>query len=88
MESKLTISENGDKCWMLPKGTLHREDGPAVEHTNGFKAWYINGLRHREDGPAIKYDSNIYQAWFLDDIEYTEIRYKEKMRFNKLKKLL
>jgi len=65
MESKLTISENGDKCWMLPKGTLHREDGPAI-----------------------KYDSNIYQAWFLDDIEYTEIRYKEKMRFNKLKKLL
>jgi len=56
---------------------------------DGTKEWKLpNSDYHREDGPAIKYDSNIYQAWFLDDIEYTEIRYKEKMRFNKLKKLL
>lgn len=30
----------------------HREDGPAVEYTNGTKLWYINGSYHRDDGPA------------------------------------
>ena len=24
---------------------LHREDGPAVEGANGYKAWYLNDLR-------------------------------------------
>jgi len=37
------------------KGTkiIHREDGPAVEWTDGTKEWYRNGKRHREDGPAL-----------------------------------
>ena len=45
---------------------LHREDGPAIELTNGDQHWYINGKRHREDGPAI--DSvDGYQAWYIKD---------------------
>jgi hypothetical protein len=24
-------------------GLLHRTDGPAVEHSDGDKAWYLNG---------------------------------------------
>jgi hypothetical protein len=44
---------------------LHREDGPAVEYSNGSKCWYLNGLRHREDGkPAIEYFDG-YKAWLV-----------------------
>ena len=45
--------------------TLHRKDGPAVEFANGYKAWYINGVRHREDGPAIEYASGD-KEWYLN----------------------
>ena len=33
-------------------GVLHREDGPAVETTDGRQSWWKHGQRHREDGPA------------------------------------
>ncbi len=46
------INENGDRIWLDADGRLHREDGPAVECTNGDKFWYRNGVQHREDGPA------------------------------------
>ena len=42
------VYDNGSKEWCL-NGKLHREDGPAVEHTGGTKCWYLNGQRHRED---------------------------------------
>jgi hypothetical protein len=45
---------------------LHREDGPAVEYTNGIKCWYIYGKYHRIDGPAIK-DADGAKYWYLDD---------------------
>ena len=37
------------------EGKLHREDGPAIEHLNGKKEWWVNGALHREDGPAVEY---------------------------------
>ena len=33
----------------------HRDDGPAVEHANGYKAYCQNGKLHRDDGPAVEY---------------------------------
>ena len=48
MESKLTTDENGTKIWKLPNGLLHREDGPAVEHSNGNNYWWINGVSYTE----------------------------------------
>jgi hypothetical protein len=44
---------------------LHRENGPAVEHTNGDKYWYLYGRSHREDGPASEY-ANGNKYWFID----------------------
>jgi hypothetical protein len=32
---------------------LHREDGPAVIHTDGTRYWCRNGAFHRSDGPAV-----------------------------------
>ncbi len=44
----------------------HREDGPAIEYTNGYKEWYKNDKLHREDGPAILY-INGRTEWYRDD---------------------
>lgn len=35
-------------------GKLHRENGPAIERSNGTLEWYVHGERHRENGPAIQ----------------------------------
>jgi len=48
------IALDGTKYWHNSQGEVHREDGPAVEESDGYKAWYINGEPHREDGPAIE----------------------------------
>jgi hypothetical protein len=86
MESK-TIDKYGYKEWRLPNGLLHREDEPAIEHSNGNKYWYINGSLHREDGPAVEYASGA-KRWCLNGKQYTENEYKYEMRSRKLKKLL
>ena len=51
---KKEISSYGDISHFNEKGEYHREDGPALEFTNGYKAWCINGMRHRIDGPAVE----------------------------------
>jgi hypothetical protein len=44
---------------------LHREDGPAVEWADGYKAWWVNNQLHREDGPACEYaDGSKY--WYIN----------------------
>jgi len=58
------IDKRGDKWWYNSKGEFHREDGPAVEYSDGSKTWWINGLRHREDGPAV--DWLYYKAWYIN----------------------
>jgi hypothetical protein len=44
---------------------LHREDGPAVEHTSGTKEWYVNGKRHRLDGPAFEHAGGS-KSWYVN----------------------
>ena len=64
------IDDSGNKFWHNSHGQQHREDGPAVEWSNGGKAWYINGFRHREDGPAIEC-ANGYRFWFINGKQIT-----------------
>jgi antitoxin component YwqK of YwqJK toxin-antitoxin module len=49
--------------WRL-NGVIHRNDGPAITHTNGVcenrQEYYRHGKRHRDDGPAIIEDG----GWF------------------------
>jgi|SRR5579859_4154648 len=52
----------GTKRWTLDD-QYHREDGPAIDHCDGYKAWYLYGQRHREDGPAIEY-YNGTKVWY------------------------
>lgn len=54
--------------WYNKDKKLHRDDGPAVEFFDGYKAWWVNGELHREDGPAIVY-SNGRCSWWLNGKE-------------------
>ena len=57
------VDEYGTKAWYL-RGKWHREDGPAVEWTDGSKSWFLNGNLHREDGPAYEQPDG-YKEWWL-----------------------
>ena len=35
-------NSHGTMRWTL-NGHLHREDGPAIEYSDGFKEWLLNG---------------------------------------------
>jgi len=54
---KYTVEIDDGNTWWFKYGTeiLHRENGPAVEHEDGYKAWYQNSEIHRLDGPAQEY---------------------------------
>jgi hypothetical protein len=60
----VNVDRSGTKHWYL-NDKRHREDGPAVERSDGGKEWWIDGKLHREDGPAIEWaDGN--KEWYLD----------------------
>ena len=44
---EVRVYKDGRKCWFL-NGNLHREDGPAIEWSNGYKAWYLDGKKLTE----------------------------------------
>ena len=60
-----------DKAYII----RHREDGPAVEYSNGTKYWYLNGKLHRVDGPAIEFFDGT-KVWHLNGKEYSEKEYE------------
>lgn len=57
-------TQNPDSIIYRVKGRAHREDGPALEYTDGTKYWYLNGVITREDGPAIEYVDG-RRDWYL-----------------------
>ena len=65
MESFKKVLENGDIEYRNRDGEFHREDGPATERIDGYKAWCINGKLHREDGPAVEW-RNGDKFWYLN----------------------
>ena len=65
--------------WFNSKGQLHREDGPAIEYSNGTKSWYLKGHLHREDGPAMEWvNGTIF--WYLEGECYTKEEFKFKLK--------
>ena len=62
IEYTVKVDDDGSNHWYL-NDRLHREDGPAVKHTDGYEAWYLNGKRHREDGPAVERTDG-YKVWY------------------------
>jgi hypothetical protein len=69
----ILINENGDKYYYKDREMTirHREDGPAIEYTDGSKYWYINGERHREDGPAVEFTDG-HKEWHINGKKLSE----------------
>ena len=67
MQPVMTIDEDGNTVWRLPNRNIHRTDGPAVEWTDGYKQW-------RLDGKYLSFDQWLEQTPGLTDEE--KVMYK------------
>ena len=47
------VHEDGTISWHNSANQLHRVNGPALIHPNGFQEWFQNGQLHRVNGPAM-----------------------------------
>jgi len=67
------VRENGNTYWYsdLECTILHRENGPAVERSDGYKAYYQNNKWHRIDGPARIWPNGDEEYW-IDGVRYTK----------------
>ena len=89
MESFKWVDRNGTIEYRNEYTRLHRLEGPALEFTDGYTAWYINGERHREDGPAVIYSDGDSDYW-LNDISYSKEQWEleiTKIKLNRIKDL-
>jgi len=79
-EQFIHIDEFGDKRYYSDREMkiFHREDGPAIEDPNGYKAWVLNGKLHREDGPAIEWAEGD-KDWYLNGEKLTEEEFNARM---------
>ena len=59
---------DGSKVWRLD-GKLHREDGPAIEWKNQYKAWYLFGKKVTEQEVMIRYFTKNVKDTFQNIIE-------------------
>ena len=46
------------------EASFHNLYGPAVNHNNRTKMWYLNGIRHRENQPA--FISPLGELWYYN----------------------
>lgn len=44
-DKKCFIPDKNHICFRNAQGQLHRDDGPALEHNNGYQSWYLNDER-------------------------------------------
>lgn len=66
------IDNAGTRIWYLQsknKVHYHRLSGPAIEHMNGTKEWWVNGKRHRENNPAIVYKDGL-KVWYNNGLKH------------------
>ena len=79
LKYRVEVDARGTRWYYNSAGQLHRDEGPAVECTNGYKRWHINGLRHRIDGAAIEC-TNGYKRWFIHGVEMTEAEFNQAVK--------
>lgn len=48
------------------EGRRHSSHGPAINHNNNVKMWFVNGLRHRENAPALV--TGIGEIWYTNGL--------------------
>ena len=72
MQEDIVIRSNSKfKSWFR-NGRLHREDGPAIEYTDGRKEWYLYGkmLTQRQHAIAVNGLSLDGKEIVIDGITY------------------
>ena len=67
-EPKCYLSPGGTKRWYV-NGEYHREDGPAVEWSDGDKEWFLNG---KEAHPETIVDYHLMRGTFCYYNEQTQ----------------
>jgi hypothetical protein len=72
------IDKHGTKYWYDADGKKHRDNGPAVEWSDGDMWWYKYGLRHRDDGPAVE-RANGPKEWWLNNRYLTFEKWLDKV---------
>lgn len=65
------INKYGSKAWYDDQDQYHNDNGPAIIHSSGYKAWYVNGIRHNDNGPAAIWP-NGKKHWYINGIRLTE----------------
>ena len=63
LKYRTEVDEHGNRFYCNNAGEWHRENGPAIEWSNGTKIWYQNGQLHRIGGPAIVC-TNGHKEWW------------------------
>ena len=81
-----TVDDLGVIRYTNESGKYHREDGPAYEGLDFYKAWYINDKRHREDGPARIWENGDSEYW-LNDLKYSKEDWEVEITKLKLKRI-
>lgn len=79
-------SLSGTKRWIL-NGRCHREDGPAVENSDGPKYWYQNDRLHREDGPAVEWEDGVIE-WWVNGCKFSFAEWMKKVNISPEEKTL
>ena len=57
------IDADGSVNYYNSLGQLHRVHGPAVEYSDGTRAWFQNGRLQRLDGPAVERPDG-FRCWW------------------------
>ena len=72
--SFMVMTSTRDRYWYLDRHhtQYHRADGPAVELSDGYRAWWVNGELHRTDGPAVEYADGSREWWLNDNLHRTD----------------
>ena len=86
MNIKRILSKDGTIHYRNEKGQYHREDGPAYEQPDGYKAYCINNMLHREDGPA-RIHPNGNEEWYLNGKKYTKEDWEQEVLKNRLNRI-
>ena len=85
------IEDHGFIEWRNKMDVVHRTDGPAFEHPNGSKEWWVHGKHHRIDGPAVEHvddinNVNVEKEWYVNGKQMSEEQFNQwRARHNPIK---
>ncbi len=73
------VYDNGDTLWYNKEEQLHRLNGPAVKHGDGYKSYWINDKCHNLEGPAIIHP-NGEVTYYIEDERYSKKDWEQEVK--------